>query len=96
MSAERRIDPDYVEPESGHLRRIIREELRAREPVEVYNEASKQPDLTTLCRVLTWVAVVVAPLAVAGIIGVVVMYGRVSSLETKVDMLISLQQGKTK
>lgn len=78
-------DPDFSD-DGGLLRRIIREELHAREPVELtYNEGYR--DLTMLCQILKWAAGIASTLAVSGIIGAIVMYGNVQALREEVASL---------
>jgi len=87
MSAEHRIDPDFAEPlDRVSMRQLIREELRARDPVELsYSEGPR--DLAALCQILKWCAGLASALAVAGICGAVVMYGDIQSMRTEMASL---------
>jgi len=84
MRPDRRIDPDYAEEQIDVLRHLIAEAIAAKRTelgVETYNEFPKA--------IIKWVAGGIMALAVSGVVGIVVMYGKLQAVETEITSLKS-------
>lgn len=82
MSAERRIDPDFVEPiDRADLVLLIQRSIREMRPEVSYSEFPSA--------LVKWVAGGIMALAVSGIIGLVVLYGEIQSFRAELTALRS-------
>lgn len=89
MRADRHIDPDYDASHDGHmdrLERLIASAIAERTNVEVVGDTLPKWAI----KVIGWLAGGFMALAVSGIIGGVVAYGKIEALTAKVDYIMRL------
>ena len=77
-------DVEFSRDLQTDIARLVREELTRHPPPISMHHQEGAIDMTALCTILKWIAGIASGLGIAGIIGMIVMYGDMQSMKGQI------------